>query len=260
MDQHRESLDPKSTLAEALTGGRGDHVMVGGKPKHVVAYMEDFLFGREQMRTPLEVLSGGERGRLMLARALAKPSNLLVLDEPTNDLDLETLDLLQEKLAEYAGTVLLVSHDRDFLDRVVTSVIASEGNGRWIEYAGGYTDMLAQRAAAGRGTLSAKARAVRASAPNIQRKRSTSRRLPRMNFNDQRALETLPDQIAAFETQIARLNADLADPVLYARDAAQFRAATQALAIARDALAAAEERWLRLEMFREEIEAAGPRS
>ena len=147
LDQHRESLDPKSTLAEALTGGRGDHVMVGGKPKHVVSYMEDFLFAREQMRTPLEVLSGGERGRLMLARALAKPSNLLVLDEPTNDLDLETLDVLEEMLGDYEGTVILISHDRDFLDRVVTSVIAPDGNGRWIEYAGGYSDMLSQRGA-----------------------------------------------------------------------------------------------------------------
>ena len=147
LDQHRESLDPKSTLAEALTGGRGDHVMVGGKPNHVVSYMKDFLFGQEQMRTPLEVLSGGERGRLMLARALAKPSNLLVLDEPTNDLDLETLDVLEEMLGDYEGTVMLISHDRDFLDRVVTSVIAPEGNGRWIEYAGGYSDMLAQRGA-----------------------------------------------------------------------------------------------------------------
>ena len=147
LDQHRESLDPKSTLAEALTGGRGDHVMVGGKPKHVVGYMKDFLFSQEQIRTPLEVLSGGERGRLMLARALAKPSNLLVLDEPTNDLDLETLDVLEEMLGDYEGTVILISHDRDFLDRVVTSVIVPEGNGRWIEYAGGYSDMLVQRGA-----------------------------------------------------------------------------------------------------------------
>ncbi len=121
--------------------------MVGGKPKHVVGYMKDFLFAQEQTRTPLEVLSGGERGRLMLARALAKPSNLLVLDEPTNDLDLETLDVLEDMLGDYDGTVILISHDRDFLDRVVTSVIAPEGNGRWIEYAGGYTDMLAQRGA-----------------------------------------------------------------------------------------------------------------
>src|SRR4051812_41648450 len=157
LDQHRESLDPKSTLAEALTGGRGDHVMVGGKPRHVVGYMKDFLFAQEQMRTPLEVLSGGERGRLMLARALAKPSNLLVLDEPTNDLDLETLDVLEDMLGDYDGTVILISHDRDFLDRVVTSVIVPEGDGKWVEYAGGYSDMLAQRGADLKRTAAAKA-------------------------------------------------------------------------------------------------------
>ena len=132
-------------MAEALTGGRGDTVLVGNEARHVVGYMKDFLFAPEQARTPLGVLSGGERGRLMLARALAKPSNLLVLDEPTNDLDLETLDVLEEMLGDYAGTVLLVSHDRDFLDRVVNAVIVPEGDGRWTEYAGGYTDMLAQR-------------------------------------------------------------------------------------------------------------------
>jgi ABC transport system ATP-binding/permease protein len=247
-------------LAHALTDGSGDTVTVGGQSRHVIGYMKDFLFRPEQARTPVGVLSGGERARLTLARAFARPSNLLVLDEPTNDLDLETLDLLQEKLAEYAGTVLLVSHDRDFLDRVVTSVIASEHNGCWIEYAGGYTDMLAQRAASRYGSQSAKARAVKQSARETQRKRSTSRRLPRMNFNDQRTLETLPDQIAAFQTQIAGLSAVLADPDLYARDAAQFRAAMEVLAIAREELAAAEEQWLRLELLREEIEAAGPHS
>ena len=129
LDQRRETLDPAQTLAQALTGGHGDTVVVGGQSRHVIGYMKDFLFGPEQANTPVGVLSGGERGRLTLARAFARPSNLLVLDEPTNDLDLETLDLLQERLAEYPGTVLLVSHDRDFLDRVVTSVIAAEGEG-----------------------------------------------------------------------------------------------------------------------------------
>src|SRR6185295_16793666 len=150
LDQRRDSLDPDQTLSAALTGGTGDMVTVSGQTRHVIGYMKDFLFRPEQAKTPVGVLSGGERARLTLARAFAQPSNLLVLDEPTNDLDLETLDLLQERLAEYAGTVLLVSHDRDFLDRVVTSVIASEGNGRWVECAGGYTDMLAQRAAQSR--------------------------------------------------------------------------------------------------------------
>ena len=145
LDQRRESLDPEATLAATLTGGRGDTVIIDGMPRHVTSYMKDFLFKPEQARTPVKALSGGERGRLMIARALVRPSNLLVLDEPTNDLDLETLDLLQEMLASYPGTLLLVSHDRDFLDRTVTSVIAFEGEGRWIEYAGGYSDMVAQR-------------------------------------------------------------------------------------------------------------------
>ena len=147
LDQHRDSLNPETTVADALTGGGSETVTVGGQPRHVIGYMKDFLFSPEQARTPLAVLSGGERGRLMLAQVLAKPSNVLVLDEPTNDLDLETLDVLESMIGDYAGTVLLISHDRDFLDRLVGSVIVPEGQGRWIEYAGGYTDMLAQRGA-----------------------------------------------------------------------------------------------------------------
>src|SRR5437762_4853450 len=174
LDQRRETLDPQQTVAQALTGGSGDAVTVAGQSRHVVGYMKDFLFRPEQVRTPVGVLSGGERARLTLARAFARPSNLLVLDEPTNDLDLETLDLLQERLAEYAGTVLLVSHDRDFLDRVVTSIIASEGNGSWIEYAGGYTDMLAQRSAAPRASPKPKARSAKPSRPATQRSGSAT--------------------------------------------------------------------------------------
>src|SRR3954471_3813965 len=194
LDQRRDSLDPENTLTEALTGGSGDMITVGGQGRHVIGYMKDFLFRPEQARTPVGVLSGGERARLTLARAFARPSNLLVLDEPTNDLDLETLDLLQEKLAEYAGTVLLVSHDRDFLDRVVTSVIASEGSGRWIEYAGGYTDMLAQRAAARGGSASVRAKAAR-SASRGEAKLEMARPR-RMSYNDRRTLELLPERIA----------------------------------------------------------------
>ena len=145
LDQRRASLQPTTTLVDALTGGGSDFVAVNNERKHVIGYMKDFLFAPEQARTPIGKLSGGERGRLMLARALALPSNLMVLDEPTNDLDIETLDLLQELLGDYPGTILLVSHDRDFLDRVATSVIVSEGDGRWLEYAGGYSDMVAQR-------------------------------------------------------------------------------------------------------------------
>ena len=255
LDQHRESLDPKSTLAEALTGGRGDHVMVGGKPKHVVSYMEDFLFAREQMRTPLEVLSGGERGRLMLARALAKPSNLLILDEPTNDLDLETLDVLEEMLGDYEGTVILISHDRDFLDRVVTSVIAPDGNGGWIEYAGGYSDMLSQRGSdlqreapkAPAVEKETKPAAAPSAAPVPKR---------RLNFNEKHALETLPKTIEALQAEIAKQQKLLDDPTLYARDRKTFDDASRAIGKAQEELAAAEDRWLELEVLREEIEQA----
>jgi ABC transport system ATP-binding/permease protein len=255
LDQHRESLDPKSTLAEALTGGRGDHVMVGGKPKHVVGYMKDFLFSQEQIRTPLEVLSGGERGRLMLARALAKPSNLLVLDEPTNDLDLETLDVLEEMLGDYEGTVILISHDRDFLDRVVTSVIVPEGNGSWIEYAGGYSDMLAQRGAdlkreaAAKATVVEEKKEARAPAPSETPKR-------RLSFNEKHALETLPKTIAKLQAEIAKQQRVLDDPDLYAKDRKKFDEASSAMATTQHELAAAEDRWLELEVLREEIEQA----
>jgi ATP-binding cassette subfamily F protein uup len=254
LDQHRESLDPRSTLAEALTGGRGDHVMVGGRPKHVVSYMKDFLFAQEQMRTPLEVLSGGERGRLMLARALAKPSNLLVLDEPTNDLDLETLDVLEEMLGDYEGTVILISHDRDFLDRVVTSVVAPEGQGRWIEYAGGYTDMLVQRGADLNREL-VKAAVVRDDRePKVSAPAGTSKR--RLNFNEKHALETLPKKIAKLQAEIAKQQRHLDDPDLFQKDRKKFDQASDALTKAQRELQAAEDRWLELEVLREEIEQA----
>lgn len=254
LDQKRDELKPEWTVADALTGGRGDQVVINGKPRHVASYMKDFLFSSEQVRTPLRVLSGGERGRLMLARALAKPSNVLVLDEPTNDLDLETLDLLQELLADYAGTVLLISHDRDFLDRVVTSVIASEGDGRWLEYAGGYSDMLAQRkssastadsAGVSKKTVADKVEtAPSAAAPQAKRK---------LSFKESHALKTLPETIDKLTAEIAALQSKVADPGLYARDAAAFNAATTRLGQAEAALAAAEEQWLELEMLREEL-------
>jgi ATP-binding cassette subfamily F protein uup len=254
LDQHRESLDPKSTLSDALTGGRGDHIMVGGKPKHVVSYMKDFLFSQEQVRTPLEVLSGGERGRLMLARALAKPSNLLVLDEPTNDLDLETLDVLEEMLGDYEGTVVLISHDRDFLDRVVTSVIAPEGHGRWIEYAGGYSDMLAQRGSdlkekTVKGTPVPAKAAKEASSSS-----TTTAPKRRLSFKDKHALETLPKTMAKLQDEIAKLQTQLDDPTLYARDRKAFDTASNAMAKAHADLTAAEEQWLELEILREEVE------
>ena len=247
LDQQRAALDPLATLSDTLTGGASDTVDVRGTKKHVIGYMKDFLFRPEQARTPVGSLSGGERGRLMLAVALARPSNLLVLDEPTNDLDLETLDLLQELLADYPGTTLLVSHDRDFLDRVVTSTLASEGNGRWVEYAGGYSDMLIQRGApepvvAGR---------VR---PTQKQARTAARKL---SYNEKRSLEQLPVRIAGLQSDIARHQAALDDPTLYARDPAAYRRMTAALATAEAELAGAEEQWLTLEMLREELERVG---
>jgi ABC transport system ATP-binding/permease protein len=254
LDQRRESLDPNLTLREALTGGRSDTVTVAGQARHVIGYMKDFLFGPEQARTPLHRLSGGERGRLMLARAFASPSNVLILDEPTNDLDLETLDVLEELLGDYVGTVLVISHDRDFLDRTVNAVIAPEGNGRWQEYAGGYTDMLAQRGADVAPKASPRAGAVCESSPAQRNSdvRPSARR--RLSFHEQHALKTLPDVIAGLETRIRVLQKRLDDPTLYGRDRATFESASKALATAQADLAAAEERWLELEMLREEVE------
>jgi ATP-binding cassette subfamily F protein uup len=249
MDQKRESLDPTTTLQSALTGGSGDVVRIGGEAKHVVGYMKDFLFIPEQARTPVGALSGGERGRLMLARALATPSNLLVLDEPTNDLDLETLDLLQELLAEYAGTVIVVSHDRDFLDRVATNVIAYEGDGRWQDYAGGYSDMVAQR---GRGVFSQAAAA--APSPRSAGEGLRVAAKPKMTFKDRHALETLPERIALLAREMVVLQKALADPALYTRDPAGFAARTSLLGKKQAERDAAEEEWLRLEMLREELE------
>ncbi len=250
LDQHRDSLDPNVTVTEALTGGAGHTVMVNGAPKHVVGYMKDFLFTSEQARTPLGKLSGGERGRLMLAQVLAKPSNLLVLDEPTNDLDMETLDVLEDMLADYAGTVLLISHDRDFLDRLVAGVIAPEGNGRWTEYAGGYSDMLTQRGA----DLSRAPRKPAVHKPDKLFASPAARPAKqRLSFKDKHALETLPQTIVALQAEAAALQARLADPDLYARDRSAFEQVSAALGAVQHKIAAAEEKWLELEILREEI-------
>ncbi|AHB48995.1 elongation factor 3 [Hyphomicrobium nitrativorans NL23] len=255
LDQGRESLDPSWTLSEALTRGSGETVSIGGERKHVIAYMKDFLFAPEQRLTPISALSGGERGRLMLARALATPSNLLVLDEPTNDLDLETLDVLEEVLAEYKGTVLLISHDRDFLDRVVTSVIVPEGDGLWTEYPGGYADMLAQRGS----DLARKQAAEKGtSLPSQPKEKPTAAEAQparrRLSFKDKHALETLPGEIAALEAKQAALAKTLDAPDLFTRDRATFSKVSDELTEVQAALAAAEERWLELEILRSEIE------
>jgi ATP-binding cassette subfamily F protein uup len=253
LDQSRSSLDPSGSLSDALTGGRGDMVQVDGKPRHVIGYMKDFLFTPEQARTPVGALSGGERGRLTLACALAKPSSLLVLDEPTNDLDFETLDLLQEIIADYSGTVLVVSHDRDFLDRVATSVIMSEGGGSWIEYAGGYSDMVAQR---GAGVAARVATAAAAKpAKQASAERPVEKAKPqKLTFKDQHALKTLPGEIDALQKKIEGLRRILADAGLYARDRAAFDKASADLPKAEASLADAEEKWLTLEMMREAAE------
>ncbi len=259
LDQRRDELDPNWTVADALTGGRGDQVIVNGRARHVASYMKDFLFKPEQTRSPVSVLSGGERARLMLARALAKPSNLLVLDEPTNDLDLETLDLLQELVADYPGTVLLVSHDRDFLDRVVTSVIASNGDGTWTEYAGGYSDMLTQRRGAeqpraGAGKAPPKSDRNGGGSKGIEQPSATAAPNKRkLSFKEKHALETLPARIAALEAEIKALDTKLADPNLYANNRPAFDAATARHATAGVELAAAETEWLELEMLRESL-------
>ncbi|AAW62135.1 ABC-F family ATP-binding cassette domain-containing protein [Gluconobacter oxydans] len=251
LDQQRESLDPTKTLAETLAGGSGDMVQVGDEKRHVIGYMKDFLFRPEQARTPVGKLSGGERGRLALACALAKPSSLMVLDEPTNDLDLETLDLLQDMLADYAGTVLLVSHDRDFLDRVASSVLVSDGGGDWIEYAGGYSDMLIQRGdvPAGRETSSSEVEDI---APKSALK--TDKKPKKLSYNDKRALDLLPQKMAELEKKIQSYRDVLADPGLYGRDAAKFEKTTQLLEAAERDLTQLEEEWLELEMKKELLE------
>ncbi len=257
LDQRRDSLGPTMTLADALTGGGRDTVAVGGQPRHVIGYMKDFLFTPEQARTPVGALSGGERGRLMLARALAQPSNLLVLDEPTNDLDLETLDLLQEMLGDYGGTVLLVSHDRDFLDRVVTSVIASEGDGRWLDYAGGYSDMVTQRGGAALAAPERPRSKAKSGAPSSARAPAGLPARPtKLSFKEKHALDTLPARLDGLRTEIGRLQDRLADPGFYARDAKGFDQSVAALRQAELAFAAAEDEWLALELKREELEGA----
>ena len=257
LDQRRAVLNPADRVCDVLTGGRGDYVEINGQKKHVASYLADFLFLPEQSRSHVKVLSGGERARLLLARALAKPSNLLVLDEPTNDLDIETLDLLEELLADYKGTLLLVSHDRDFLDRVATSVIVGEGDGEWIEYAGGYSDMVAQRGAT-IGALARPAEPVGKKASNAEPSGFTSdgpaKAKRKLSFKESHALKTLPQTIAKLDKEIATFGTKLEDSALITRDAATFSALTQRLASAQIELSAAEEQWLELELLREELE------
>ena len=239
IEQRRETLDLDATPWQTLCPAGGDQVIVQGQARHVIGYLRDFLFRPDQARTPIRALSGGERNRLLLARELARPANLLVLDEPTNDLDMDTLDLLQEVLADFAGTLLLVSHDRDFLDRLVTSVIAFEGGGRLQEYAGGYSDMLRQRAAA-------PARVAPRGAAKSQAAGKAPETPARVRSRAQRDLDRLLGRIEALGAEIQGLERELGDPDLFRSDPARFEALSARLVGARAELEAAEQSWLDL--------------
>ncbi|MBF9048220.1 ATP-binding cassette domain-containing protein [Rhodobacterales bacterium LSUCC0031] len=250
-DQTRAQLDPEATLWESLTqdpatrvNGRADQVHVRGTPRHVVGYLKDFLFDEAQARAPVRALSGGEKARLLLARIMARQSNLLVLDEPTNDLDIETLDLLQDLLGDYAGTVLLVSHDRDFIDRVASTTILLEGQGRAVAYAGGWSDMLAQRG----NTQTPEATRPTAQKPSAAKPApKAAATKPGLSFTESHRLKALPGEIARLEAEIAKLMELMADPDLFTREPVKFRKATEALDERQAKLSAAEEEWLMLE-------------
>ena len=248
VDQARAPLSPEVTLAKTLSPD-GDQILVRGQPKHVAAYAKEWLFTEAQLRQPVRTLSGGERNRLLLARALANPTNLLVLDEPTNDLDMETLDRLEDLLADYEGTLLLVSHDRDFIDRLATSTIALDGRGGAVETPGGWTDFTAQNPGFFAPPSSSGERVstpARPSRPHV----AASRKL---SFKDEHRLRTLEAMLAELPVTIAGLEGRLADPALYARDPAAFRRFSTELDAARAALAEAEDEWLALEAKREAL-------
>ncbi|WP_082649602.1 ABC-F family ATP-binding cassette domain-containing protein [Leisingera aquaemixtae] len=247
-DQTRDQLDGDSTLWENLTAdpllgisGKADQVMVRGQPKHVVGYLKEFLFDERQARAPVRSLSGGEKARLLLARLMARSSNLLVLDEPTNDLDVETLDLLQELLDNYDGTVLLVSHDRDFLDRVATTTIAMEGDGKATAYAGGWSDYIAQR-----GPLEVAERPEKVK-PAKSKPKQEAQPKDGLSFKEKHRLEALPGEIERLEAEIGKLQELMSDPELFTREPVKFKKATEALVERQEKLAAAEEEWLLLE-------------
>ncbi len=246
-DQSRARLDPEASLWNNLTNdplmavsGNSDQVMVRGNPKHVVAYLKDFLFDESQARAPVKSLSGGEKARLLLAKLMAKPSNLLILDEPTNDLDVETLDLLQDILGDYDGTVLLVSHDRDFIDRVATTTVALEGNAKATVYPGGWSDYAAQRGAQEEGPV------AQAPRTTIEPPKPIKKTAEGLTFTEKKRLDTLPGLIARMEAEIAKLNDLMSDPELYRREPVKFQKASDMLTERQEALAAAEEEWLDL--------------
>lgn len=247
-DQARAQLDGDMTLWDSLTGdpdmrvsGKADQIMVRGMPKHVVGYLKEFLFDEAQARAPVRSLSGGEKARLLLAKLMARESNLLVLDEPTNDLDVETLDLMQELLGNYDGTVILVSHDRDFLDRVAATTIAMEGDGRATVYAGGWSDYIAQR---GMEDFSESVVKSKTSTSKVQPKGKTQSGL---SFTERHRLEALPAEIERIGAEIGKLEELLGDPALFTEQPAKFQKASDALVQRHGKLADAEEEWMKLE-------------
>jgi ATP-binding cassette subfamily F protein uup len=241
-DQQREQLDPAKSIMDNVTGGSGETITIDGHARHVSSYLRDFLFPPERMHAPVSMLSGGERNRLLLARLFAKPSNLLVMDEPTNDLDAETLDLLEEMVAEYAGTLLLVSHDRAFLDNVVTSTLVFEGDGRVTEYVGGYTDWLRQRRES---AVAARTPPSERAAPAIARPPAPKPR--KLSYKDQRELDAMPGLIQRLELEQAELTAAIGDPELYRRSPQEATVAVQRLKSVEQELEAAFSRWETLE-------------
>ncbi|MYA87504.1 MAG: ATP-binding cassette domain-containing protein [Boseongicola sp. SB0662_bin_57] len=250
-DQHRAELDPDATLWESLTGdkamrlpGRSDQVMVRGRPRHVVTYLKDFLFDEAQARAPVRSLSGGERARLLLAHIMAKPANLLVLDEPTNDLDMETLDLFRKLLIGSDATILLVSHDRDFVERVATRTLAFEGMGRITVHAGGWLDFACPNRAATHASSRSPLTKERMSHKKQEPRQAKTRGL---SFTESHRLNELPGIITRLEAEIARLSEFMSDPELYARDPVKFRKVADGLAYRQAQLAAAEAEWLALE-------------
>ncbi|MCE1184451.1 MAG: ATP-binding cassette domain-containing protein [Rhodocyclales bacterium] len=247
-DQFRTQLDPEASLAQVISPG-SDYVEIGGARKHVIGYLEDFLFAPERARSPVKSLSGGERNRLLLARLFARPANVLVLDEPTNDLDVETLELLEQLLQDYDGTLFLVSHDRAFLDNVVTQTLAAEGDGSWREYAGGYSDWAAYKA----GLEAAQKQQVRetearkVAASGAKKAEPAKPRGDRLSWKEQRELEALPERITALEAEQASLTARLEDPGLYQREPEAARQAAERLAAIDEELLELLERWEVLE-------------
>jgi ABC transport system ATP-binding/permease protein len=243
-DQQREQLDPERTVID-IVGDGNDRVTINGHTRHVIGYLQDFLFPPERARSPVKALSGGERNRLLLARLLTRPVNVLVLDEPTNDLDLETLELLEEQLLEWAGTLLLVSHDRRFLENVVTSTIAYEGDGRWREYVGGYEDWLRQRTSATEARIAARATGGSASARVASAAPLDVKR--KLSYKEQREFAALPETIAELEAEQKALEARTGAPGFYKEGADEIAAALSRLERINHELHLAYERWLELE-------------